>query len=200
MSNSKTIGIGDLKGLTFCPKVSPFTKSQICFYAKFKSIMKSLNLLTFFLFLSIVTFAQEKLPNVVLKDIDGNAVNLSEIKNDGKPYVINFWATWCAPCKRELNTISDLYEDWQKETGVKIYAISIDDQRTVDKVKPYVSAQGWEYEVLLDTNGDLKRALGVNNVPFTFLVDGKGNIVWKHNNYNPGDENELFEKIKKLTE
>jgi hypothetical protein len=71
---------------------------------------------------------------------------------------------------------------------------------TVDKVKPYVSAQGWEYEVLLDTNGDLKRALGVNNVPFTFLVDGKGNIVWKHNNYNPGDENELFEKIKKLAE
>ena len=162
--------------------------------------MKSLNLLTFFLFLSIVTFAQEKLPNVVLKDIDGNAVNLSEIKNDGKPYVINFWATWCAPCKRELNTISDLYEDWQKETGVKIYAISIDDQRTVDKVKPYVSAQGWEYEVLLDSNGDLKKALDVNSVPFTFLVDGKGNIVWKHNNYNPGDENELYEKIVKLAE
>ena len=162
--------------------------------------MKSLNLLTFFLFLSIVTFAQEKLPNVVLKDINGNAVNLSEITNEGKPFVINFWATWCAPCKRELNTISDLYEDWQKETGVKIYAVSIDDQRTVDKVKPYVSAQGWEYEVLLDTNGDLKRALGVNNVPFTFLVDGKGNIVWKHNNYNPGDENELYEKIVKLAE
>ena len=162
--------------------------------------MKSLYLLTFFLFLSILTFAQEKLPNVVLKDINGNAINLSEITNEGKPFVINFWATWCAPCKRELNTISDLYEDWQTETGVKIYAISIDDQRTVDKVKPYISAQGWEYEVLLDTNGDLKRALGVNNVPFTFLVDGKGNIVWKHNNYNPGDENELYEKIQKLAE
>jgi cytochrome c biogenesis protein CcmG, thiol:disulfide interchange protein DsbE len=162
--------------------------------------MKSLYLLTFFLFLSIVTFAQEKLPNVVLKDMNGNAVNLSEITNEGKPFVINFWATWCAPCKRELNTISDLYEDWQTETGVKIYAISIDDQRTVDKVKPYVNAQGWEYEVLLDTNGDLKRALGVNNVPFTFLVDGKGNIVWKHNNYNPGDEHELYEKIQKLAE
>jgi thiol-disulfide isomerase/thioredoxin len=160
--------------------------------------MKSLNLLTFFLFLSLLSFAQEKLPNVVLKDINGKSVNLSEITNDGKPFVINFWATWCAPCKRELNTISDLYEDWQKDTGVKIYAISIDDQRTVDKVKPYVSAQGWEYEVLLDTNGDLKRALGVNNVPFTFLVDGKGNIVWKHNNYNPGDEEELYEQIEKL--
>lgn len=160
--------------------------------------MKSLNLLTFFLCLSLISFAQEKLPNVVLKDINGKSVNLSEITNDGKPFVINFWATWCAPCKRELNTISDLYEDWQKDTGVKIYAISIDDQRTVDKVKPYVSAQGWEYEVLLDTNGDLKRALGVNNVPFTFLVDGKGNIVWKHNNYNPGDEEELYKQIEKL--
>ena len=162
--------------------------------------MKILNLLTFFLCLSLISFAQEKLPNVVLKDINGKSVNLSEITNDGKPFVINFWATWCAPCKRELNTISDLYEDWQKDTGVKIYAISIDDQRTVDKVKPYVSAQGWEYEVLLDTNGDLKRALGVNNVPFTFLVDGKGNIVWKHNNYNPGDEEELYKQIEKLAE
>lgn len=160
--------------------------------------MKILNLITFFLCLSLISFAQEKLPNVVLKDINGKSVNLSEITNDGKPFVINFWATWCAPCKRELNTISDLYEDWQKDTGVKIYAISIDDQRTVDKVKPYVSAQGWEYEVLLDTNGDLKRALGVNNVPFTFLVDGKGNIVWKHNNYNPGDEEELYKQIEKL--
>jgi thiol-disulfide isomerase/thioredoxin len=162
--------------------------------------MKSLNLLTFFLCLSLISFAQEKLPNVELKDIKGNIVNLSEITNDGKPFVINFWATWCAPCKRELNTISELYTDWQNDTGVKIYAISIDDQRTVDKVKPYVNASGWEYEVLLDTNGDLKRALGVNNVPFTFLVDGKGNIVWKHNNYNPGDEEELYKQIEKLAE
>jgi thiol-disulfide isomerase/thioredoxin len=146
----------------------------------------------------LISFAQEKLPNVELKDIKGNIVNLSEITNDGKPFVINFWATWCAPCKRELNTISELYTDWQNDTGVKIYAISIDDQRTVDKVKPYVNASGWEYEVLLDTNGDLKRALGVNNVPFTFLVDGKGNIVWKHNNYNPGDEEELYKQIEKL--
>jgi thiol-disulfide isomerase/thioredoxin len=162
--------------------------------------MKSLNLLTFFLCLSLLSFAQEKLPNVVLKDINGKSVNLSEITNDGKPFVINFWATWCAPCKRELNTINELYEDWQKDTGVKIYAISIDDQRTVDKVKPYVNASGWEYEVLIDTTGELKRALGVNSVPYIFLVDGKGNIVWKYNRYNPGDEDILYEQIEKLAE
>jgi cytochrome c biogenesis protein CcmG/thiol:disulfide interchange protein DsbE len=160
--------------------------------------MKTVNLFILFILFSSLSFAQEKLPNVVLKDMDGNSVNLSELSNNGKPIIINFWATWCAPCKRELNTISEMYEDWQEETGVKLYAISIDDQRTVDRVKTYANASNWEYTVLLDTNSDLKRAMGVNNVPFTFLVDGKGNIVYKHNNYNPGDEEDLYKKIVKL--
>jgi cytochrome c biogenesis protein CcmG/thiol:disulfide interchange protein DsbE len=162
--------------------------------------MKLLRLLIFLLFSSLSSFAQEKLPNIVLKDINGNSINLSEITNQGKPIVINFWATWCSPSKRNLNTLNELYLDWQNETGVKIYAISIDDPRTVDKVKPYVNASGWEYEVLIDTTGELKRALGVNSVPYIFLVDGKGNIVWKYNRYNPGDEDILYEQIEKLKE
>jgi cytochrome c biogenesis protein CcmG/thiol:disulfide interchange protein DsbE len=92
-----------------------------------------------------------------------------------------------------------LSNEWVKETGVKIYAISIDNQRTVDRVKPYVNASDWKFEILYDTNGDLKRALGVNSVPFTFLLDGNCNILWKHNNYNQGDEEELYNQIKKLT-
>jgi thiol-disulfide isomerase/thioredoxin len=152
-----------------------------------------------FLLISFLSIAQDKLPNIVLKDMNGKSVNLSQLTNNGKPIVINFWATWCGPCKRELEAIHEVYESWVEETGVTLYAVSIDDQRNVDKVKPYANAQQWAFEVLLDTNGDLKRAMGVNNVPFTFLVDGQGKIVWKHNNYNPGDEEELLHKIKELS-
>jgi len=161
--------------------------------------MMKYHFLLSFLLISFLSVAQDKLPNIVLKDMNGKSVNLSQLTNNGKPIVINFWATWCGPCKRELEAIHEVYESWVEETGVTLYAVSIDDQRNVDKVKPYANAQQWAFEVLLDTNGDLKRAMGVNNVPFTFLVDGQGKIVWKHNNYNPGDEEELLHKIKELS-
>jgi len=171
------------------------------YYFYKKKIMKNILLTSIFSFLFTISIvAQEsKLPNVVLKDLEGKSINVSKLENNGKPIIINFWATWCSPCKRELNAIADLYTDWQKETGVKLIAVSVDDQRTVDRVKPYVNGSGWEYDFLLDTNADLKRAMGVNNVPFTFLVDGNGNIVYKHNNYNPGDEYKLYDKILELT-
>jgi thiol-disulfide isomerase/thioredoxin len=138
------------------------------------------------------------LPSVTVQSLDGKKVNTSTWSNDGKPMIVNFWATWCAPCKRELSTISEVYADWQKQTGVKLIAVSIDDARSMNRVAPYVNGQDWDYEVYLDPNGDLKRALNVNNVPHTFLLDGKGHIVWQHNNYEPGDENELFAQVKRL--
>ncbi len=135
------------------------------------------------------------IPNVTLKDVNGNEVKTGEIKNDGNPIIINFWATWCSPCKRELEAINEVYEDWVDETGVVLYAVSIDDEKTKSRVKPYVDGKGWDYVVLLDPNSDFKRALGVNNPPQTFLVNGEGKIVWTHNSYSPGDEEELYEKL-----
>lgn len=139
-----------------------------------------------------------KIPSAIVKTLDGKQFNTSELNNNGKPMVISFWATWCAPCKKELDNISEVYEQWQQETGVKLVAISIDDTRNAAKVAPTVKAKGWPYEIYIDANQDFKRAMNVNNVPHTFLVDGKGHIVWDHNNYSEGDENELFEKIKSL--
>lgn len=166
---------------------------------KTQSKMKNLILaFSALILISMTLDGGSKIPSVKIKDLNGNVINTAELSNDGKPMVINFWATWCGPCKNELNTIHEVYEDWQDETGVKIIAVSMDDARSVNRVKPYVDGQGWDYEILLDTNGDFKRALNVNNPPQTFVVNGAGEIVWSHNGYSPGDEEELLEQIEKL--
>ena len=147
-------------------------------------------------------FSQDSrnLPNVKVKTLQGDAFNISELDNDGNPIVISFWATWCKPCKKELNNIAEVYEDWQDETGVKLVAVSIDDSRSMAKVAPCVNSADWEYEVWLDPNSDLKRAMGVSTVPHTFLLNEKKEIVWHHRGYVEGDEEKLYEKIVELTE
>ena len=150
-------------------------------------------------FCAIISLAQEKsLPNIDVKTLQGKTINIQDIKNDGNPMVISFWATWCKPCKKELNTIAEVYDDWQEETGVKLIAISIDDTRSMSKVAPYVNSSDWDYEVYLDSNSDLKRAMGVSTVPHTFLINGEGKIVWNHKGYIDGDEEELYEQIQHL--
>ncbi len=167
--------------------------------------MKKLALLVIGLSLSLLTFAQDeigtgkKVPSVKLVDLDGKTVNTAQLGLKG-PIVFSFWATWCSPCKRELNTIHETYADWQEETGVTVVAVTIDDEKTKAQVPVYVNGKGWEYVVLMDPNGDFKRAMGVNNVPHTFLVDQEGNIVYSHNSYAPGDEEKLYQEILKLTE
>lgn len=154
--------------------------------------------------LSLTTLAQDggstrKIPASKVKDLKGAEVNTETLSNNGKPMVISFWATWCKPCINELTAIAETYEEWQEETGVKIVAVSIDDARNVAKVGPLINSKSWEYQILTDQNGDFKRVMNVNTVPHTFLVDGNGQIVWQHNAYAPGDEKELYEKIKKLS-
>jgi peroxiredoxin len=139
-----------------------------------------------------------KVPSVQLKDINGKTHNTASLGFTG-PVVISFWETWCAPCKKELMAIHDVYETWQEETGVTVVAVSIDDEKTKRDVITYANGKAWDYLVLLDPNSDFKRNMGVNNVPHTFLLDKEGNIVYTHNNYVPGDEEKLFEEIKKLS-
>ncbi len=141
---------------------------------------------------------EKTLPAVVLSDMDGKKVNVADLSKDGKITVLSFWATWCVPCKKELSNLAELYEEWQKKYNVQIVAISIDDSRSTTKVKPYISGQGWDYQVLLDVNQDLKRDLAIQNVPFTVLVNSNGKIVYTHSGYVDGDEYVLEEEIQKL--
>ena len=156
-------------------------------------------LISSLLLVSTISFAQIKnLPNVDVKKIDGSSFNFKNIDNNGNPIVINFWATWCKPCTKELNNIAEVYEDWQDETNVKLVAVSIDDRRSQSKVSPYVNSSGWQYEIYIDSNSDLKRAMGVSTVPHTFLLDKNKQIIWQHRGYVEGDEYELFDEILKL--
>lgn len=140
-----------------------------------------------------------KLPSIDIKKLDGKAFNTRDISNNGKPIILSFWATWCKPCLRELNTIHELYPDWQEETGVKLIAVSIDDSRSSARVLPMVNGSNWDYEILLDANSDFKRSMGVNNIPHTFLINGNGEIVWQHTSFVEGSELRLIDLVRKLS-
>ena len=162
--------------------------------------MKNFVLVLTIALLGVCQGVKGQLPAFTLKKIDGGEVRTDKLHelNGGKPIIVDFFATWCKPCNRELDAISEVYDEWVEETGVKLIAISIDQAHNVNKVKPLVDNHGWEYEVLLDPNSDFKNALGIVTIPYTMVIDGEGNIVYRHNGYADGAEEELIEKVREL--
>jgi len=143
------------------------------------------------------SFAQKTIPNISLPNFENKIVTVKSM-TDHNLIVLSFWATWCLPCVKELNAIHDIYETWQAETGVELIAVSIDDNRTISRVRPMVNSYDWEYKILFDKNQDLKRALQINNIPYTIIVNN-GEIVFEHTGYKQGDEDFLYSKIKALS-
>lgn len=150
--------------------------------------------------ISTTMFAQREVPSVDIKTLDGQTVNIQDYAKNGKITVLSFWATWCSPCKKELDAVADMYPDWVEDYDVELVAITIDTRRALAKVPGMVETKGWEYTVLSDANQDLQKALNFQTVPQTFIIDQKGEIVYSHSGYVPGDEYELEDEIKKLSE
>ena len=168
-------------------------------------IISKLILLSFMM-VSVGLFAQDEdtagpLPSVTVKNLNGQSLDLADYGSNGKITAISFWATWCTPCKKELDAISDIYEDWQDEFGdFELLAITIDNARQLTKVPGIVATKGWEFEVLSADQNEIQNALNFQTIPHTFLVDEEGNIVYSHSGYVPGDEIELEDHIRELVE
>lgn len=160
--------------------------------------MKKIFLLLTIAFSCMASHMSAQLPAITIKTMEGKTIRTDTLSNEGKPFIIDFFATWCKPCNRELDAISEVYEEWQDETGVKIYAVSTDQAQNINKVKPLVDNHGWTYDVLLDTNSEFMKALGIQMIPATFVLDGNGKIVYRHVGYNEGEEQELIEKVREL--
>ncbi len=141
--------------------------------------------------------AQKNYPNITLKNLDGKDVNLVE-KSKEKMIVVSFWATWCGPCIQELEAINDQYEDLQDEMDFELIAVSIDNSRSKSRIKPMVNGKDWDYEILLDSNQEMKQALNFTAPPYLLIIkDGK--ILYTHSGYTPGSEEEAFDKFRELS-
>lgn len=138
-------------------------------------------------------------PNVLLRKLDGSKIYASELGNHGKPFIISFWATWCKFCLSELNTISPIYSQWQKETGVKLIAVSTDREPKDGFVRRFVQKRKWPYEIYIDSQKSLSQYFKIQDIPHTIIVDSTGHILWQKIGFNPGDEAEIIQAYRQIT-
>lgn len=148
----------------------------------------------FFIFFYISSYSQDKIPSVFLKTIEGKSINSKSTYNKNGLTIYSFWATWCVPCINELDAINKDFDKWKLETNVKLVAVSTDDARTKRRVRPLVNGKKWSFDVLIDENQALKRALNINGIPHTIVTKGS-KIIYRKIGYKPGEENDLYNFI-----
>ena len=168
----------------------------ICSIYSILQVMKKIIAALGLLLITTISFGQNDLPATKIRSLTGSEISFSSLgMNSDTAIIISLWATWCIPCIQELEVIAEQYEERQKEIPFKLIAISIDDSRTTNRVKPFVKGRGWPFEIYLDVNSDLKRALNINDVPHVLIIKS-GKIIYQHNGYVAGNEEVLFEKLK----
>ncbi len=137
--------------------------------------------------------ALSKAPDFSAKDLSGKTVKLADLLQSG-PVLVDFWTTWCKPCKNELPELDRLHKTY-RDRGFKVVAIAEDDPKSVLAVKPLVTQKKWEMIVLTDTKRDVGNLFNVRNYPTSFLIDKDGTIASFAQGYMPGDEKQLEAKV-----
>jgi len=140
----------------------------------------------------------KELPNVTLQKLEGGTISTKAfIKND-KPAIVSFWSITCIPCMKELIAINKQYDQLQKETGVTLYAVSVDPKSLSKRVPIIADKKGWKFPILKDEDKSLFSKMGVSSLPYTIIIDKLGKIVYEHNSYKSGDEEEIYKVLKSL--
>lgn len=159
--------------------------------------MKHILLSIIFALMAYLGAAAQDVPAVTLQDSAGKSVAVRSLIDGKTPFVLTMWMTTCKPCMKELEALTDEAIDWNEQFPLRIYAVSIDDSRSLQRAIAMAKGSGWEgITPLFDVNGDLRRALNVSAVPQVFVYDAKGKQVYTHIGYRPGDEAELLRHLK----
>lgn len=156
--------------------------------------MKNILLIILFLLILPLKSFSQSFNDFNLPDLDGNDLKLSELLEKG-PVMISFWATWCTPCKEEMKKLSPVYEKY-KDQGFTYLAINQDNQKSLAKVKSYITANGYNFPVVLDTDKRVFEAYNGIGIPYSLLIDKNKKIIAKHLGYVTGDEEIIEKEIK----
>lgn len=140
--------------------------------------------------------AAEAAQDFMLRNVDGKPVKLSDYK--GKVVLLQFWATWCGPCKVEMEHLQPMYEQLNGQ-GFEVLSISSDDARTSSQVKPFVKRKKYDFTVLLDRDATVTGTYNpTKTLPYSVLIDRQGQVYKQYSGYNPGDEKTLEKDVKEL--
>jgi cytochrome c biogenesis protein CcmG, thiol:disulfide interchange protein DsbE len=157
--------------------------------------MKKAFFISAVLLLFLVKFSYSQSYDFDLQDLEGNSVKLSTMLAKG-PVLLQFWATWCVPCKEEMKGLNDLWIK-HKDSGFGFIAISIDDQKTLTKVKPFIESKGYKFTVVYDTDKNVFKTFGGQDPPFSVLLSRTGDVIKTYSGFLPGDDQKLDDDITK---
>ena len=136
---------------------------------------------------------EQLVPDFTLKGMDGKNLRLEELR--GQVVLINFWASWCGPCRQEMPILQKIHERYEP-LGFTVLGVNVDEQQ--DKARRIVDRLKLDFPLLLDTAQSVSEAYEVNAMPFTVLVDRNGKISYIHRGYKPGDERQYVNRLKQL--